>query len=187
MKDGLPPDWPHKNEKGKAWAEEEKNLLIEALEAAPQGILPKKLIGIYRAEKSRQFPNPATSGVATDGTLEGFVVIYDSAFEKNQNLARIVIHEMSHQIYVELSDDDQGSYHTVTNWFVEKDPKTEQTKGLAARLTGFVLDDGRDSPGEDFANNVEFFLFEPKKLQEVTPHAHRWISEHFGDKFRLEA
>jgi hypothetical protein len=47
----------------------------------------------------------------------------------------------------------------------------------------FVELDGRDSPSEDFANNVQYFLFHPLKLRLFTPSAYEWISYHFGDKF----
>lgn len=54
-----------------------------------------------------------------------------------------------------------------------------------SRGTNFVKPDGKISPAEDFANNVEYFLYDPKKLKDVTPHAYTWIKNHFGDSFKL--
>ena len=41
----------------------------------------------------------------------------------------------------------------------------------------FVSDDGRDSPDEDFANNVEFFLFRPEKLKKTSPGVYDWLKK----------
>ena len=50
---------------------------------------------------------------------------------------------------------------------------------------GFVEKDGTESPEEDFANNVEYFLFDRKTLIKKTPTAEDWIHRKFGDKFKL--
>ena len=47
----------------------------------------------------------------------------------------------------------------------------------------FVSDDGRDSPDEDFANNVEFFLFRPEKLKKTSPGVYDWLKKNYGDVF----
>jgi hypothetical protein len=68
-----------------------------------------------------------------------------------------------------------------TNWI--KPPKG--MKGWIQRKDGYVAEDGRISPDEDFANNVEYFLYDPETLKTTTPHAYTWISKHFGANFKL--
>lgn len=53
------------------------------------------------------------------------------------------------------------------------------------RQGGFVAEDGHQGPREDFANNLEYYLFEPKVLEEKTLKAFDWMKKHFGDKFKL--
>jgi hypothetical protein len=48
-----------------------------------------------------------------------------------------------------------------------------------------VANDSVSDPSEDFANNVGGFLFDPAKLQGVSPEAYKWIERHFGANFRL--
>jgi hypothetical protein len=45
--------------------------------------------------------------------------------------------------------------------------------------------DSANSVEEDFSNNVEFYLFNPSKLKDVSPGAYNWIQSHFGAKFKL--
>ena len=54
------------------------------------------------------------------------------------------------------------------------------------RETAYVAEDGKNSPTEDFANNVEFYLFDPAKLKKETPKVDKWIRERFGDKFKIK-
>jgi hypothetical protein len=46
--------------------------------------------------------------------------------------------------------------------------------------------DGKTSPEEDFANNVEFFLFEPDTLKTKSPNLFAWLQKTLGLKLRLE-
>ena len=61
----------------------------------------------------------------------------------------------------------------------------DRMKGWIQRKDGYVEEDGKISPDEDFANNVEYFLLESEKLKMITPHAYTWISKHFGANFKL--
>jgi Mlc titration factor MtfA (ptsG expression regulator) len=47
-----------------------------------------------------------------------------------------------------------------------------------------VEEDGAIDIGEDFSNNIEYFLFEPTKLKAKTPKVYQWIKEKYGDSFK---
>ncbi len=175
---GRPEGWPHSTEVTKNWTEEEKERVLEALADLPDALKLQTLRSIFRMSKSvSKSDNPSTSA-------QGVVVLYDDAFSKKYKLAQVLAHELAHQIYRDLSKGEKQDYRTVTNWFGYED---ENGRGKRAqRDSGYIADDGKESPEEDFANNVEYSLFGPKKLQKVTPHAYRWIHEHFGDKFKLK-
>ncbi|WP_415062844.1 hypothetical protein [Bdellovibrio sp.] len=168
--------WPYAKEVFKAWTIADKERVIEVLETLPEELLSNSIEGIYRAVRSKDFPNPATSA-------EGIIVIYDSAFEKRYNLQRVIAHELAHQMYLDLSEIDITDYQYSTNWI----PLRDKQKRYISRKDGFVQDDGRESPEEDYANNIEFYLNEPEKLKKVTPNAYNWIRRRFGDKFKLRS
>jgi hypothetical protein len=48
---------------------------------------------------------------------------------------------------------------------------------------GFVEEDGKNSVDEDFANNIQYFLFNQSALKSKTPKVFDWISKRYGDKF----
>ena len=169
-----PIEWPIVGESFKSWSLSEKERILEALEEMPQEFLNSKINSVHRAGKSKDFPNPATSA-------DGIIVLYDNAFDSKNNLARILAHEFSHQIYRELSPKNKKEYGYGTNW-IPLDPLGLK---FLSRKDGFVQDDGRESPEEDFANNLEFFLFDPKDLEKLTPQASRWIKEHYHDNLKL--
>jgi len=39
----------------------------------------------------------------------------------------------------------------------------------------FVEDDGKEGPNEDFANNIEYFLFRSQSLKMKAPKVYDWI------------
>jgi hypothetical protein len=54
------------------------------------------------------------------------------------------------------------------------------------RPGGFVEIDGRQSPEEDFANNAEYYLFEPALLKKASPKIFSWIEKNLGSLLKLE-
>ena len=56
----------------------------------------------------------------------------------------------------------------------------------ARRKESYIEDDGGSSHEEDYANNLEHFLYNPDKLKKVTPEAYAWIRKHFGESFKLK-
>lgn len=177
LKSGRPDDWPYDVEKSGAWSLQETERVLEALCELPKEIWENSTYKIYRMNKSKDGQNPATSA-------ESIIVLYDSAFKQKNNLSRVLAHEFAHEKYRTLKESEAINYRISTNWFILK------TKGKSVQVSrkdGFVADDGRVSPEEDFANNVEFYLFEPNKLESTTPHGFAWIKKHFSDKFKTRS
>ncbi len=169
-----PKGWPYKKERTKSWKVNEKEDVICALATLPEALWLKNLKGIYRMEKSKDYPNPASSG-------ERHIVLYNEAFTSSKTpLNRVLVHELAHENYRALSDADRNAYHMSTNWYEIKD------KGWIQRKEGYVRESGKVFPTEDFANNVEYFLFEPEKLKVTTPHAYTWIKNYFGVNFEVK-
>lgn len=166
-----------KKEKFKKWTDEEIESVLDALAELPKELWSSEIKGIYRAIKSKDYPNPASSG----GEM---IVIYDSAFTSTLPIARILGHELAHRKFLDLSKTERESYLIPMNWLVVEN--REKGDLYFGRKDGYVLDDGRGSPDEDFANNLEFYLFELEVLKKITPHAYRWFHENFNDKLKLK-
>jgi hypothetical protein len=177
IKKGIPVSWPHKQEKIGSWNEEELENLRDALEEIPDELLDSKLDGIYRLKKSKDFPNPASSS-------DGVIVLYDSAFDSSRNIGEIFAHELSHQNYLDLSEQERLDYRRATGWHLEL--QSDRKFYWTGRKEGYIEEDGSFSPEEDYANNVEHFLYTPDKLKKVTPEAYSWIKNKFGEKFKLK-
>jgi hypothetical protein len=98
-------------------------------------------------------------------------------------LLRILAHELAHELYENLTKEELSSYKATMNWIEIKN--TKGTDVTIDRGSGFVAEDGRIGPEEDFANNVEFYLFENSRLKSVTPNAYEWLKNRFGDNFKI--
>ncbi len=170
-----PSDWPHKQEILKSWTVEEKERVLDAICELPDSIWKNSKYKLYRMKKSKDGKNPATSA-------NGILVLYDTAFTQKNVLSRVIAHEFAHEVYGNLKSSDAQDYHFATNWF---EVNTNGKRLRLARKDGFVADDGRVSPEEDFANNLEFFLFDDKSLKSKTLNAYKWIADHFGDNLNL--
>lgn len=175
FKDKLPNDWPHKMEKPGHWTDEKKERVLEAFDDLPEVLWSSKIEGIYFGERSKDFPNPATSA-------NKVIVLYDSAFSSKVNLTRILAHELAHQLYIDINREQRDGYRYASNWIAINKVKTL----FLPRAEGFVQDDGRESPAEDFANNIEWYLFQPEQLKRITPQAYNWIRLQFGDSLKLK-
>jgi hypothetical protein len=176
---GRPAGWPHSKEISKDWTEEEIEKVLEALGDLPEELRLQTLKHIFRMSKSgTQKGNPSTSA-------EGTIVLYDEAFSKKHKLGQVLAHEIAHQFYRDLPEEEKQDYHLVTNWTLEKDEKSGKDLIISQRDKGYVKEDGNESPEEDFANNVEVELFDPDNLRKVTPQAQRWLEKHFRGKLKL--
>ncbi len=102
LKPGFPEGWLRKTEK-KPWTDEEIESVLEALELIPK-ILWNNIEGIYRLGKDASGEsNPASH-------QKGKVVLYDSAFESKVNLAHVLGHELSHELFDSLTAQQRVEY-----------------------------------------------------------------------------
>jgi hypothetical protein len=177
LRPGMPPGWLNKTEKQSAWTDEEKERILEALSSLPKELLAAPVNGIYRLKQSESYEKNPASG--HDDTA----AVYDSAFEKSQNLARVLGHEFAHRVYSQFSGVDARSYNSAADWRVVKTPSGEVV--FVPMREAFVEEDGKEGPNEDFANNIEHFLFSPQSLKNKSPKVYDWIRQRYGDKFIL--
>ena len=176
LKDDRPADWPHKNEITKKWTDEETERMVEALGSIPKVLWENSNINFYRMDNSSTvLGNESTYG-------KNMVVFYDSAFDSKKNLARLLSHELSHDQFDKLTETEKLDYENLNGWYSVLDNKTEVWKNINNK---FVEPDGSFSPSEDFANNMEYFLFDPVKLKMISPNAYGWIKQHYGDKLKI--
>lgn len=177
IKDNLPVEWPHKKEKPRAWTRGQKERLLEAGTILPALLLQNSIAGVFRSQKSKDFPNPASSA-------KGVIVLYDSAFSLDRNLSEILAHELAHEHYKNLSSTVAKDYRLAAGWGTKYEPLSRNFLWIS-RKSGFVEEDGSISPEEDYANNIEYFLFKPDNLKKVSPSIFNWIEKNFGNDLRL--
>ena len=178
LKEGMPPGWIQIHEKQKEWGPDEQERVLEALSDLPASLLVDKVRGIYRLEKSSSDDENPASG------QPGEIALYDPAFDPKQNLTRILAHEFAHEIFRQYSKSEEINYLAAADWIVFRNTKTGETRFIPNR-DNYVEDDGKESPSEDFSNNLEYYLFDPNTLKEKTPKVFDWIQNKFGANFKL--
>lgn len=167
------PAWG-KKEKAKNWMEGERERAFEALAEVPSSILAESVKSIYRSEKSSEYEkNPAAGD-------SGYIVLYDHAFDRDTNLTRIFVHEFAHEVFRQIPNDLRRKYADEAGWIRTGDGQSY----LPGRLD-YVEEDGPSSITEDFSNNIEYFIFDRKKLQKTAPKVDAWIQKMFSDKLKV--
>jgi len=172
-----PSIWGYKSEKSKKWTVEEVERVFEVLSALPESILNQYVKNIYRMNKSIHIGNSATTNFNE-------IVLYDVAFEEKQNLAQVLAHELAHVMYMKLSESLRASYEKEAEW-ISLSVGEGKTIVIPKSTRTFVEKDGELSPDEDFANNIEYFLFEPETLKKKSNAVYLWIQKSFGSDFKL--
>lgn len=170
--DERPALWPNKKEKTKKWTSAEKLRVLKAISHLPPILWRQPRLKIYRFDRSKDHPNEASH------LGGGFIGIYDAAFLKGKNLSRLLAHEFAHELFYAFGLEKKMNYNTVANWFLRK--SSSQT-WIGRSKEYFVERDGVMGPDEDFANNIEYFLFERSRLKSVSPALEKWIVRAFGD------
>lgn len=174
IKDGRPVKWEPPTEKSTSWTNEEKEKLQAVLGQLPDAFKKVAFKGFYRMQRSSAIGNPGSIA-----ELGQEIVVYNSAFDgPGLSLDRIVAHELSHAIFLNFSKSEIKDYERSLGWSVA-------SKGQA-RSGPFISSAARDNVDEDFANNIEYFLFAPEILKSKVPNAYSWILNKFSKNFKLK-
>lgn len=72
-----------------------------------------------------------------------------------------------------------NKYRKDTGW-------NKTNESVSFRSGDFVEPDGKLAPEEDFANNVEYFVFEPQKLNLASLQISKWIEKTLKSKLQME-
>jgi len=176
IKSERPNKWPISSEKTVPWSEEYKEKLLAALEQLPDEFKLETLVGFYRMQKSAQIINPGTE-------IDSAIVLYDRAFNGPFSLARVVAHELAHQWYESSSAKIKIDYREQLGW-IKSDTSEAGFKPDSDRK--FVDSDADSSPDEDFAHNMEAYLFDAERLRHMIPKAFEWIQNHLSKNFKLK-
>ncbi len=145
-----------------------------ALSRLPNSFNPSKLKGIVKGTKPVDFTALITEATSTDE----FVVLYPRAFNNPKILDRVIAHEVVHVL---VQEEWKGLFESY-----KKDVGWNTNKGYEDRKGEFIEADSKMSADEDFANNIEYYLFEPNKLKSKSSQIHNWIQKKMGNKLKLE-
>jgi len=173
LRNDRPRSWgPHKEDTS-VWSVEETERILEVLEKIPALLKELGPEAIYRSRKSAVPGNPASTNF-------GSLVLYDSAFDSEFNLAHVVTHEFAHRLYESLSDFERGTFLSAAKW------RTDQKRGkafIAGRPEAeFIRRNGMLSPAEDFSDDVATYLHQPQKLKSISPGIYQWMEGHLKSK-----
>ncbi len=167
FKPGLPKDWPNKNERPRPWQEDEKERILEVISKLPVPYKSFLNIGMYRAIKSKTTGNPGSS-------LEKAITLYDDAFANDKLLQRTLLHELAHEEYLKMTDIDRTFSNIAVGWkYKREEPIYDGRKSVA--------EDSENSPGEAYANAIEYYFTEPTRLKFKDPNLYDWMSIKFKD------
>lgn len=166
--------WPNKVESFKRWSKPEIESVLIALEGVP--VFLWKNVKLHRASISAEHKdNSATSA-------EAVAVLYDKVFSNPKLMPRILSHELAHQIFRDFQAIEQAEYRQAAQWI--RVGANADGPIFKVNRKRFVEPDGDQSPGEDFANNLEYFIFDPIVLRKKNPQIYDWMSLQYGDKVK---
>lgn len=170
IQSGLPPQWPY-NETPSTLSATELDALKQILEKLSDHFPIDQLVGIYKLERPRSL-----FSIGTPSTyLEGKIVLYQKAFDRPENLLRILVHELAHHLHEHDLKAEFLDYKSSLKWTTQD-----------SRPGPFIDSDSKDSPEEDFANNFENYVLAPKKLSDRVPRAFEWMQKRLKNKFQMK-
>lgn len=151
----------------KKFSKSEKEKIQEIIKSLPKVLTAFGDIKFYRKKEGRVKGNPASVN-----SKKKEIILYDSI--SKHDMKRVIAHELAHILYNNLSDKEQELYRKVSQWNLDK--KTKKIV-LSKKRTVFTEKDGINSATEDFANNVEYYLFDEKTLRKKNKEIHGWIKK----------
>ncbi len=175
LKNGVPKNWDFSMEVPTAWTNLETDQMTNILNQLPDSLKDLPIEGVFRAKKSVDVINPATT--SKNGKE---IVIYDRAFQSPfWSLSSVVTHEIGHVVFINLSSSDRKAYSALLGW--------KMSKGVSESRSGeFISSRARDSLDEDFAENFSFFLLSRNELKLKVPKGYEWFIKKYKENFKLK-
>jgi hypothetical protein len=143
--------------KFKSWNTSEKNLLNSELEKLPPWLKKYKIADFLRTSIHEGNPkNPALT-YPDSKTIILFDVFFNSSDKQS-----ILLHEISHIAAWDIDPIELQNFFVSNGWIYKRgeSPKPPQK---------VIIPDSSHSPSEDFANTVETYYSNPKRLKEFNP------------------
>lgn len=141
----------------KSWNSSEKNLLNSELGKLPPWLKKYKIANFLRANiHEGNLKNPALT--YPDSKT---IILFDSFFNSPDKQS-IILHEISHIATWDIDPTELQNFFVSNGWIYKrgKSPKPPQK---------VIIPDSSHSPSEDFANSVEIYYSNPKRLKEFNP------------------
>jgi hypothetical protein len=168
-KNEMPLNWPNKKEKFKRWTAKEKKELKLILKSLPNILTQIGELKIFRANQSKWPENGATTAAE-----ENIITLYDKA--ESYGLKKVLVHELSHILWKNLDRSNKEKYFSDADWALN-------TKGEVINQRAVISEeDGRLSPEEDFANNVEHLITNKNYKKKISPAIENCLKNILGIK-----
>ncbi len=151
----------------------EHEQLLDALSRLPVAFRPSSLKAVVKGTK----PIDVTALLTEAASTDEFIILYPRAFNNPDNLERVIAHEIVHQLALNEWKKSFEDYKIISGW---------GTADNTSRSGEFVEFDGKLSADEDFANNIEYFLYDKKELMFKNPKIFSWLEKTLGAKLRLQ-
>jgi hypothetical protein len=152
----MPKNWPNKLEKFKRWTAKEKMEFDLILKSLPSVLTQVGELKIHRSSQSKWPENGATTAPE-----ENIITVYDNA--SKYGLKKVITHELSHILWKNLDRNSRKKYFSDAEWALNSKGEVINQRAVISE------EDGRLSPEEDFANNVEHFITNKNYKQKLTP------------------
>ena len=151
---------------------EEYSHVATALSRIPKKWHPQALKSIVKANK----PIDLTAILTPASSTADHIILFKRAFLlSNDELTRVILHEVTHLLMEKEWSKILVQYKEDFGWKNDKH-----------RSGDFVEPDGKMSAEEDLANNIEYYIFEPKTLKEKSPKIHVWIRKNLKNGLELQ-
>lgn len=163
FEDKGPISWKFK-ETFKHWNDEEIKTILNTLDRLPPYFKNKRIKSFHRGVASSFKNNPASTLPITNE-----IVLYDLFF-KSKEKERILVHEISHILYFDLTSEEKIKFAKALGWHIS--PLTPPDK--------VIYPDSKESPAEDIANNIEAYFYDSERQLKLNQETTKYIKSLIG-------
>lgn len=142
------------NGKFKSWNSSENTLLNSELEKLPSWLRKYKISSFLRATIHDENPNNPALTYPDSKTI----ILFDSFF-KSPNKRDILVHELAHIAVWDIDPVVLQNFFISNGWIYKSGESPKPP-------TNLIIPDSSDSPSEDFANSIETYYSNSKRLKE---------------------